>query len=103
MTVLELLFGQVCMHALVRSTRCLLEAVERVLQFTHQLLLPQSHKSLQLLHVDVLLKHAVEECCFDVQLLQLEALNHNHDQQHPQRRHICNGNKRLGVVHTLHL
>ena len=54
-TVLKQLLDQVYMQALVSSTRCLLEALQRALQLTHQQFLPVESADIILPHVVTML------------------------------------------------
>ena len=55
----------------------------------------------RLLHVDLFLQLAVEKCCLDIKVLQLQVLERRHGKQRAQRGVLADRRKHLGVVHSL--
>jgi hypothetical protein len=93
---------QLLLQLLVPGARRLAQPVQGAVQMARHAP-PSSFVARRLFHVDLLLQLPVEECCLDVQLLQLQVVRSYHRQQRAQRGVLADGGEHLVQVEAFPL
>ena len=86
--------------SLIPSTRSLFHTIKRFLQQTHIIWMNGISESHRLIHIDGFMKLTMQECTFDIQLMNRPRFGHSYPENSSNSYGLHHGAESLFTVHT---